>query len=151
MTTQAQSVWTTSQDTAGSYRRCPALPAPGSGATGRAGGAILSAVLHTRLVVHRLELDGAEVALRHGTLVAVARAETHRTDWEVVADCVQESTLGLGRVAVEMLCITGARDDGDLLLGVFTGEAVVVRVVDRTIVLRGDGPLEGLGIDQLQG
>jgi hypothetical protein len=108
-------------------------------------------VLHTRLVVHRLELDGVEVPVRHATVVAVARAETHRTDWEVVAECVHGSTLELGRVAVEMLCITGARDDGDLLLGVFSGDAVVVRVVDRTIVLRGDGPLAGLTLDQLQG
>jgi hypothetical protein len=50
-----------------------------------------------------------------------------------------------------MLCITGANDRGQLVLGEFAGEAVVVRVVDRTVVLRGDGPLAGLGAEHLRG
>ena len=112
---------------------------------------MLHAVLHTRLVIHRLDLDGADVAVRFATLVAVARAETDQIDWEVVADCVRPVEQELGRCAVEMLCITGATQDGDLTLGEFSGDAVVVRFMDRTLVLRGDGPLAGLSLDQMGG
>jgi hypothetical protein len=98
---------------------------------------MLHAVLHTRLVIHRLELDGVELEVRFATLVAVARAETEQVDWEVVADCLRPVEQELGRCAVEMLCITG--------------DAVIVRFMDRTLVLRGDGPLVGLSLDQLGG
>jgi hypothetical protein len=112
---------------------------------------MLHAVLHARLVIHRLEVDGVDLPVRFATLVAVARAESSQVDWEVVADCVTPVTRELGRCSVEMLCITGADEQGHLVLGELSGEAVVVRFMDRTLVLRGDGPLAGLGIDQLQG
>jgi hypothetical protein len=108
-------------------------------------------VLHTRLVIHRLEVDDVELPVRFATLVAVARAESGQIDWEVVADCVQPVARGLGRCRLEMLCITGATDSGDLNLGEFSGDAVVVRFMDRTLVLRGDGPLAGLDLGDLNG
>ena len=126
---------------------CP--DAPGTG-TGAADG-MLHAVLHARLVIHRFEVDGVDIPVRFATLVAVARAETEQIDWEVVADCVQPVTRELGRCSVEMLCITGATEAGHLTLGELSGEAVVVRFMDRTLVLRGDGPLAGLSLDLLQG
>ncbi len=112
---------------------------------------MLRTVLHARLVIHRLDVDGVDLPVRFGTVVAVARAEAGGIDWEVVADCVHPIERGLGRCRVEMLCITGADDEGHLVLGELSGDAVVVRYVDRTLVLRGDGPLEGLTIDQMQG
>ena len=112
---------------------------------------MLRPVLHARLVVHRLEVDGVDVPVRFATVVAVARAETEQVDWEVVADCVAPVGNDLGRCRVEMLCITGADPEGHLVLGELSGDAIVVRFVDRTLVLRGDGPLAGLTIDQLQG
>ena len=104
---------------------------------------------HARLVIHRLHLDGAEVPVRFGTLVAVSRVDedgpaTDLIDWEVVADGVEEYAGELQRHHVELLCITGADADGHLILGEFEGDAVVVRFVERTVVLRGDGPLLGL-------
>ncbi|MFZ4516846.1 MAG: hypothetical protein ACOYOP_00535 [Microthrixaceae bacterium] len=108
-------------------------------------------MLHARLNVHRLHLDGAEVPLRHATLVAVARAESRDLDWEVVADRVHDEPIEMGRRLLDMLCITGADTEGHLVLGEFVGEAVVVRVVDRTAVFRGDGPLSGLDADHLLG
>jgi hypothetical protein len=108
-------------------------------------------VLHAHLVVHRLHVDGAEIDLRHGTLVAVARAETARIDWEVVADAVVAAPVELGRHELEMLCITGVNADGQLVLGELAGTAVLVRAVERTLVLRGDGELAGLSLDLLGG
>ena len=104
---------------------------------------------HARLVIHRLELDGIEVPLRFGTLVAVARTDadgpaTDRIDWEVVADGLDEYGGQLQRHHVELLCITGVDADGHLVLGELEGDAIVVRFVERTVVLRGDGPLTGL-------
>jgi hypothetical protein len=108
-------------------------------------------VLHAHLVVHRLHVDGAEIDLRHATLVAVARAETARIDWEVVADAVAATPLDLGHHELEMLCITGADADGHLVLAELSGTAVLVRAVERTFVLRGDGDLAGLSLDLLGG
>ncbi|UDY36907.1 hypothetical protein [Dermatobacter hominis] len=104
---------------------------------------------HARLVIHRLHLDGVELPLRFGTLVAVARTDddgpaTDRIDWEIVADGVEQYRGELQRHHVELLCITGADDEGHLVLGELEGDAIVVRFVERTVVLRGDGPLTGL-------
>jgi len=71
-------------------------------------------------------------------------------DWEVVADGVADYEGGMQRHRVEALCITGADADGHLVLGELSGDAVVVRYVERTVVLRGDGPLIGLTREMLQ-
>lgn len=118
---------------------------------------------HARLVIHRLHLDGIEMPIRFGTVVAVARDDGREpltpgapadgldrfdgldhVDWEVVADGVSDYEGNMERHHVEVLCITGANDEGRLLLGDLSGDAVVVRYVERTVVLRGDGPLQGL-------
>lgn len=116
---------------------------------------MLRSVLHARLVIHRLEVDGVDLPVRFATVVAVARAEAGAengsVDWEVVAECAQPVESELDRCRVEMLCITGADDDGHLVLGELSGDAVVVRFMERTLVLRGDGPLTGLSTEQMQG
>lgn len=118
---------------------------------------------HARLVIHRLCLDDVAVRVRFGTLVAVARDQQRSADigdtsidptdgtgvdvdgdWEIVAQLVEEFGGGLGRVGVEALCITGTEPSGAPVLSTLSGIAAVVRFVDRSIVLRGDGPLDGL-------
>ena len=111
---------------------------------------------HARLVVHRLHFDGQELPVRLATLVAVRRDESAAgdgggVDWEVVADGVEPYGGELGRYHVEMLCIVGADPEGHLILGELEGDAVVVRFVERTVVLRGDGPLTGLTPDMFEG
>lgn len=108
-------------------------------------------MLHTRLVVHRLDVDGVELRLRFATLVAVARAESSQIDWEVVADAVELPDVRHGRHRLDLVCITGAAADGTIETSELEGEAVVVRIVDRTVVLRGDGPLSGLSLSELRG
>ena len=131
---------------------------------------------HARLVIHRLHIDGVEMPVRLATLVAVRRhddtvaadgpvstvddggddraeaegARDDGIDWEVVADGVHDMAHELGRRHVEMLCITGADAEGHLILGELSGDAIMVRFVDRTVVLRGDGPLAGLTPDMFQ-
>lgn len=112
---------------------------------------MLLAVLHARLVIHRLLMNGGEVPVKFATVVAVARAESEQTDWEVVAECMAEVPSELGRCRLDMRCISGATEDGALEFSDLSGDAIVVRFVDRTIVLRGDGPLDGLSIAQMQG
>jgi hypothetical protein len=108
-------------------------------------------VLHARLVVHHLEVDDAAVPVRFATLVAVARAESAQLDWEVVAECLGGPGITHGRHRLELTCITGAEPDGSLRFADLSGDAIVVRVVDTTLVVRGDGPLEGLSLDLLGG
>lgn len=108
-------------------------------------------MLHTRLVVHRLDIDGVELRLRFATIVAVARAESAQIDWEVVADGVEVPEVSHGRHRLDMVCISGASEDGTLEMSDISGEAVLVRIVDRTVVLRGDGPLSGLSVSELRG
>lgn len=125
-----------------------------------------ASVRHARLVIHRMHLDGVEVPIRFATLVAVARnglgdgadgpTETAdfasaEIDWEVVADGVDEYAGELHRHHVELLCITRVDEDGHLVLGELSGDAVVVRFVERTVVLRGDGPLSGLTTGLFEG
>ena len=112
---------------------------------------------HARLVIHRLHLDGTELPIRFGTVVAVARDDAHPPTtanagvyWEVVADGMDDYEGAMQRHHVEALCIIGANDDGHLVLGELSGDAVVVRYVERTVVLRGDGPLLGLSQDMFQ-
>ncbi len=127
---------------------------------------------HARLVIHRLHLDGTELPIRFGTVVAVARDDAPQStapnvgtdndsgdtdghgsngvDWEVVADGMEDYEGAMQRHHVEALCIIGANDDGHLVLGELSGDAVVVRYVERTVVLRGDGPLLGVSQDMFQ-
>lgn len=108
---------------------------------------MLGRVRHVRLVIHRLRLDDVEVGVRFATLVAADRGgdgSPDDLDWEVVADLLPGFDGTLGGTEVEMLCIVGADPDGHLVLGELAGHAIVVRVTDRMLVLRGDGALHGL-------
>ena len=108
-------------------------------------------MLHTRLVVHRLSIDDVDIDLRFATLVAALRAESAQLDWEVVADATAALDVLPGRHRLVMVCVTGADDDGALQFADMEGDAILVRVVERSAVLRGDGPLTGLSLDLLTG
>ena len=99
---------------------------------------------HARLVVHRLLVEGVEVPVRFATLMVVAREESDRPDWEVVAESTTEVSFDLRRHGLAITAVTGADDDGRLELSELAGDGAVVRFVDNTVVFRGDGPLDGL-------
>ena len=102
------------------------------------------------MVIHRLHLDDVEMPVRLTTLI-VSDGGAATIHCEVVAYGRADFFGELGRIRVEMLCITGANESGQLLLGELCGEAIVVRFVGATVVLRGDGPLHGLSDAVLEG
>jgi hypothetical protein len=93
-------------------------------------------------VIHRLLIDGAELVVRYGTVIVVER-DGGRLDWEVVAETTDEVALDPGVRGVELLVVSGATDDARVQFADLMGDAVLVRATGRTVVLRGDGSLEG--------
>jgi hypothetical protein len=124
---------------------------------------MLVGVRHARLVIHRCFFDGDELTVRLATLVAVHRqvdpaddppptTSTAATgssgvaaslDWEVVAEATAEVETELGRARLDLVVISGADEHGNIEFSEVRGDAVVVRYLDRSVVWRGDGPLEG--------
>jgi hypothetical protein len=50
-----------------------------------------------------------------------------------------------------MDCVTGATDDGTPVVEELRGTAFLVRNVERALVFRGDGPLDGVDVSSLLG
>ncbi|MCB9388428.1 MAG: hypothetical protein H6512_02185 [Acidimicrobiia bacterium] len=67
-----------------------------------------------------------------GSLAIVVRAETTDPDWELVATTLVRDPLDPGAYRLSLQTSTGST---------FTGDAILVRQVDRTWVFRGVGPL----------
>lgn len=104
---------------------------------------MLFGVRHARLLIHRCVIDGDELTVRLATLMVVRREGSDALDWEVVAEATAEVATELGRNRLGLLVISGADEHGTVDLSEVCGDAVVVRFVDRSVVWRGDGPLEG--------
>ena len=117
---------------------------------GRAAGNLRhpGSVRHSRLVIHRLLVDGAELVVRFGTLAVVER-DGGVLDWEIVARTTEEVVLDIGLHAVELLVVSGTSEDARVQFADMTGDAVLVRVVGPTVVLRGEGALDGFDSDLL--
>src|SRR6476469_2410746 len=94
-------------------------------------------VRHVQLVIHRLWVDGMELPLRLSTIVVVDRDESVQLDWEVVAESTVPITLDLHRAHLAMSVIVGADPDGVLAYEELRGEAIIVRFVETTVVMRG--------------
>ncbi len=108
-------------------------------------------MLHRRYLIHRLDVSGQSVPLRHGDLVVAARAESGQLDWEVVANAMSDTTVARRTHELRMDCVTGADDDGAPVVEQLSGPAFLVRNVDRALVFRGDGPLDGVDVSSLHG
>jgi len=106
-------------------------------------------VKHCRLLVHRLEVDSTDVAVRLGTLVVVRRPGSEHLDWEVVAQTTGDSTAELGENLLGMTVVSGADPNGVPELSELSGNAVVARYVDEAVVWRGNGVLVGFDDDWL--
>ena len=93
-----------------------------------------------RFALTELRVDGARVELRYGDLVVVAHDGGIGLDWECVATSADGLPLEQGAYRLDLVTLE-ARD--------FHGDAVLVRSVDGTHVLRGAGDLQGFELDDL--
>jgi hypothetical protein len=91
-------------------------------------------VLHRRFHVLGLVVDAEPVALRYADLVVARPDGTRDLDWECVAYATRVDPLAPGLHRVELRTLEERT---------FSGDAVLVRSVDGSHVLRGAGPLEG--------
>ena len=93
-----------------------------------------------RFTVARLQIDGEDVALRYGDLVVVAHEAATALDWECVAVPEVRSRLDQGAYRVDVVTLEGR---------VLGGDAILVRSVEGTHVLRGAGELDGIAESDL--
>ena len=123
-------------------------------------------MLHASLVVDRLVVGGRELAVDHATVVVVARAESAELDWEVVAHTSQVEPLARGPRQLRLSSVgteagevdaRGEASDLDevrlvrLVARDLQGPAFLVRAVERAVVFRGTGPLDGFDLGRLRG
>ena len=113
-------------------------------------------MLHASLVIERLGISGRDLALEYGTVMVVARAEFSELDWEVLARTVETHPIARGTHDVTLACVDAVEDPdaaegARLVRRAMSGPAFLVRVVDRTLVLRGTGSLEGFDLGLLRG
>ena len=90
----------------------------------------------TRFDVASLALEGVPVVLKAAYLLVVDRDGAAEVEWECLAYALDTAPIAPGRYLVEIATLDG-RD--------LSGAAILVRSVDGAHVLRGDGPLAGLG------
>lgn len=93
---------------------------------------------HRRHDIATLRIDGDDVRLRYADVVVVERPETPNADWESIVVPFVDPGLEPGAYVLDLVTLEGVA---------LRGEALLVRSVDGTIVLRGAGPLEELPID----
>jgi hypothetical protein len=95
-----------------------------------------------RYAVTSLAIDGGDVRLRYGDLLVVAHEEATSLDWECVAMPLDPAPLDQGAYRLDVVTLEGRH---------LSGDAVLVRSVKCTHVLRGAGPLTGFSTDELHG
>jgi len=98
-------------------------------------------VRHARFDVAFLSIEGVDLPLRAAYLLVAERAELDRAEWECIAYGLDRAPLPEGRHPVVVTTLDGRR---------LEGHAVLVRSVEGAHVLRGDGPLAGLGEGDLR-
>jgi hypothetical protein len=93
-----------------------------------------------RFALTELRVDGVGVELRYGDLVVVAHEGGIGLDWECVVTAADGSTLDQGAYHLDLVTLESRAFDGD---------AVLVRSVGGTHVLRGASDLQGFAEDDL--
>lgn len=95
---------------------------------------------HVRFDVATLAVERVPVPLKAAYLL-VAEQDGHQDlQWECVAYALDDAPIATGRYRVDLTTLDAR---------VLSGPAILVRSVQGTHVLRGDGPLDGVGVDDL--
>jgi hypothetical protein len=98
------------------------------------------AVRSKRFTLASLELDGRDVRLKYADLLVARHDGARDLDWECVVMPFDPSPLEQGAYHLDVRTVEGRGLNGD---------AVLVRSVQGTHVLRGAGPLGGMSDDDL--
>jgi len=98
-------------------------------------------VRHRRFDVATLAVEHVPVVLRVAHLLVAEREGGARLDWECVATALDATPIAPGRYRVDLTTLEGR---------VLGGPAILVRSIEGTHVLRGDGPLDGIEADELR-
>ncbi|MEZ5140711.1 MAG: hypothetical protein R2702_11235 [Acidimicrobiales bacterium] len=95
---------------------------------------------HRRFDVATLAVERVPVVLRVAHLLVAEREGAPHLDWECVATALDAAPIPPGRYRVDLTTLDGR---------VLGGPAILVRSIEGTHVLRGDGPLEGVEASEL--
>lgn len=95
---------------------------------------------HRRFDVATLAVERVPVPIKAAYLLVAEQDGIEAIQWECLAYAFDPAPIAQGRYRVDITTLDGR------LLG---GGAVLVRSVEGTHVLRGDGPLEGFAADEL--
>jgi len=88
-----------------------------------------------RFTIATITMDGADVRLKYGDLLVAAQEGATHLDWECVVQPFDPAPIEQGAYRVAVVTLEG-RD--------LVGDAVLVRSVKGTHILRGAGPLAGI-------
>jgi hypothetical protein len=97
-------------------------------------------VRHARFDVASLAVEGVGVPLKAAYLLVAEQDGVEALQWECLAYGLDPAPIAEGRYRIDIVTL----DDRELW-----GPAVLVRSIDGAHVLRGDGPLRGVSVDDL--
>ncbi|MFN8019818.1 MAG: hypothetical protein U0P45_17120 [Acidimicrobiales bacterium] len=96
---------------------------------------------HVRFDVATLAVEQVPVPLKAAYLLVAEQEGAPELQWECVAYGLHDAPIAEGRYLVEIVALDGRE---------LSGPAVLVRSVQGAHVLRGDGPLMGVGAEDLR-
>jgi len=94
-----------------------------------------------RFTIATLAIDGIELPLKYGDLLVAAQPGAVHIDWECVVMPFDPAPIDQGAYRVAAVTLEGRRLEGD---------AVLVRSVSGTHILRGAGALAGISEDEIE-
>jgi hypothetical protein len=97
-------------------------------------------VRHARFDIAVLAVEQVPVPMKAGYLLVAETDDGVHPQWEALVYAFETAPIAQGRYRVDLTTLDGR---------VLGGDAVLVRSIDGTHVLRGAGPLEGIGPDDL--
>lgn len=95
---------------------------------------------HARFDIAHLAIEGVGVPLKVAYLLVAEADGSDQLQWECLAYALDEAPVAQGRYRVDLTTLDGR---------VLGGHAVLVRSVEGSHVLRGDGPLDGVSRAEL--
>ena len=95
---------------------------------------------HARFDVATLAIEQVPVVLKAAYLLVAEQEGADGLQWECLAYGLDPAPIAEGRYRIDIVTL----DDRELW-----GPAVLVRSIDGAHVLRGDGPLRGVSVDDL--